>query len=139
MKILLLDDMVERHTLIHKFLSQYMPETYSLYIAYDVKEAIDLASELEFDIMFLDHDLGEPAGCEEPVLNGMNFVKTLITLRIPKPKAIFVHSVNFPAATGMINFLLHYRFNVVRFDVLNINDYPYPTTKEWFDNILKNE
>jgi CheY-like chemotaxis protein len=122
MEILILDDMKERHEFFIDLLcNQLGLDAESIHCAYDYDTAVELIKDKEFDVMFLDHDLGESPGYNERVPDGNDFVNTLTGISKPKPKAIFVHSMNFPGATRMIRTLTQYEFAAYRFDLLNMN------------------
>jgi hypothetical protein len=135
-KFLILDDQQVRHTSLKTFLLVNAMQPLTISHAYDVDEAAWLAEKEWFDYMFLDHDLGSAPGYNERAPDGVDFIKTLITLQIPKPKHIFVHSMNPIGADDMIQLLMQYKFSAWRFDVFDINS---PDTIRWFRHLMSNE
>lgn len=78
-----------------------------VYQAYNSSAAIDLIQDIKFDILFLDHDLGEND-------TGMEVVDFLINVeQHPEIQQIFIHSQNPIGARNMEN-RLHPWYDVQR-------------------------
>jgi hypothetical protein len=105
MKILVLDDQEQRHDWFSaRFSGHYVVHARS------VSEAISALSNLWFDRVQLDHDLGEWEVLDDETLverSGMDVVR-FITDELPRdrvPGAIVVHSWNPVGAQNMVNFM----------------------------------
>ncbi len=117
MKIFILDDAHDRHTLLRSFLNKEVVEA-QISSAYNYDEGIRLVSSQDFDLMFLDHDLGEVYYEHYAARkNGTSFVRELTTLPMLRPKAIFIHSMNPDGANRMIDVLEYYNYTVSKFDI----------------------
>ena len=78
MKILILDDMPVRHTLVRNFCSEHFKNRELEYFdAYSVLQAKDFSLKYNIDHMFLDHDLGGPHFAESGPGTGYEFAKWL--------------------------------------------------------------
>ena len=77
-----------------------------IFIASNTDEAKALLLNNSFDVIFLDHDLGDNNGC------GIDIVDFLINNNIHKNTTIYVHSMNPPASTSMYKTLMRKGFNV---------------------------
>jgi hypothetical protein len=81
-------------------------KNHQLYITCDLKEAREFCWSHEFDVMFLDHDIGEH-NLEniEKENTGYGFTKWLILDGHQKKAAYFIHSMNPTGANAMLNLL----------------------------------
>jgi CheY-like chemotaxis protein len=117
MNILILEDNEER---IKWFGKVYYNQT--LHISKDIKFAMKLAKQTEFDVIFLDHDL-----CEENLTslnNGYEFVKQLVESGLQKQAVIYIHSMNPTGANIMLNLLKSqcYEAQWIPFYLLKLED-----------------
>lgn len=96
MRILILEDSKQR---IEWFKEIY--KHHELHITKNINEAITWCLYLQFDILFLDHDLEENYGTSES--NGYMFVKRLIETQTQKRAIIYIHSMNPTGANVMLN------------------------------------
>ena len=91
MKILILDDDMNRHQLFDKNYA-----IHELVHVQTAQEAIDQLKVNTFDVVFLDHDLGGlqmvESGGKEPT--GYDVAKWIAMNPERKPKQVFVHSLN---------------------------------------------
>ena len=91
MKVLILEDSPQRRDAFKEYLSAH-----ELHIYYSAKEAIAALDEHEFDIIFIDHDLGTPVtGCE--------LAKVIAEKDIQAQ--IVVHSINPVGARAIVDIL----------------------------------
>lgn len=98
MKIFVLDDSGERQNVFLHFLS----EGNQVFTAYSQQEAIKvLKKEKEFDIIFLDHDLGGGIYMESHEDNTGWWVAKYIAENGIKSKRIIIHTLNYPGAKNM--------------------------------------
>jgi len=108
-KILFLDDSEERHDAAKKWHDVYWEDVTWCWTA---KEAIDALKNKEFDIVFLDHDLGgEHFVNSEREDCGMEVVRWIMQNE-PVIELIVVHSWNIPAAKRMTENLLDSGYSV---------------------------
>jgi len=118
-KIFILDDIPARHKNIRAFLQANNPsETFTFHSAQTFVEGIDLIREHEFDLLCLDHDLGDfdpetatpdtgfsgYSGGAGRFLDGRDFCHWLIQ-RGTKIAAVWVHSWNPVGADRMVKIL----------------------------------
>lgn len=103
MRIFILEDSKSR---IQKFKDKLNRTGISLFIATSANEAYHLfEEEKEFDIMFLDHDLGGKVFMESTNLNSGFQVAKYIKENDIKAKRIIIHSLNSVGAINMNNIL----------------------------------
>ena len=101
MKILFLDDNEERIVTARSRFAGH-----ELMIARTAMEAISIfASATEWDLVMLDHDLGDSVYVNPRDENCGTFVVNHILREKPKIKRIIVHSWNAPAARNMVRAL----------------------------------
>jgi len=101
MRILVLEDNQDR---IEWFKRIY--RNHELYITCNLVKARELCWEYEFDVMFLDHDLGENnLAAVEQEETGYGFVKWLTIEGIQKKAIYYIHSMNPTGANAMQNLL----------------------------------
>lgn len=108
MKILILDDMPERHeTLVRRYPGHWFRH------AYNVQQAQELLAEGNYALAFLDHDLGDwykqSVGNEEVLVErtGLDVV-TFLLEQVPQdrwPTQVIVHSWNGPRGLLMTQLL----------------------------------
>ena len=105
MKILVLDDMEERQKWFADKLPKYVDNP-EIFVAKDVDEAIKCFQEInEFDIMFLDHDLGGRIYVDSNDPNtGYQVAKYMVENGI-KGKEIIIHTLNYAGAQNMMALL----------------------------------
>lgn len=89
LKILILDDMSERHD---GFIKVYKDRDVELFHAHNFAEFTKWLSEETFDIIWLDHDLGD-------VADGVDAARAC--LRLGYNPHIFIHSANIIGAAKM--------------------------------------
>jgi CheY-like chemotaxis protein len=110
MKVLVLEDDPNR---IRTFRFKFDPSFEVMYVT-TAQGAIDLLTENQFDAMFLDHDLGGEQFVDTDNENtGSEVVRWLLVHSISNDPYIIVHSLNRPAATGMVENLLWADFKFV--------------------------
>jgi hypothetical protein len=100
--VLFLDDMETRHA---EFMHRAAPMDVRVWQARSAYEAISLLDSIEFDQVFLDHDLSEedimvPPGEPTKVPTGMKVVDHIVRMERP-PGHVVVHTLNPPAAEAM--------------------------------------
>lgn len=104
MKILILDDSVERQTSLFDVLTK-LDKDANIFVVNSALSAIDLLKrEKSFDIMFLDHDL-QPVfmeSCDENT--GWQVAKYIVDNNIVS-KEIVIHSINYYGAQNMLALL----------------------------------
>lgn len=103
--VLFLDDMAWRHSEFAVCLFIRGIERVQLHRAWTADEAIELLNTVEFDQVFLDHDL-----CDDDIMlevgekgrerTGMDVVDHILTMQDP-PQDIIIHSMNGPARMEM--------------------------------------
>jgi hypothetical protein len=113
MKILFLDDRSKRiHSAIKKFAND------DLTIVTNVKECLRFLSEEEWDVVYLDHDLGGEEFCDpDSPTCGMEIVRYIGKTEYPIKKKwpeFIIHSSNVFAATLMEDGLDELGFSVKR-------------------------
>jgi hypothetical protein len=79
-----------------------------------VKEGISLLSEGGYDIIFLEHDFGDPHAMWGDPNTGRDVIDWLVAHDQFKQVPIIIHSVNSPAAAGMAEILEQSGFWSVR-------------------------
>jgi CheY-like chemotaxis protein len=100
MKILILDDDVQRHEMFsNKLKYDEVKHTYT------AKEAIDALQNNTFDYCFLDHDLGGKVFFPSDPDTGMEVAVWLAANPKKQPRVIIIHSFNPVGATNMIGVL----------------------------------
>ena len=105
MKILILEDQPARVNSFQRLLTDH-----DVFVTNDARECIELLGQDEFDILFLDHDLGgpenqpelsyDPENCGSTVANWLHRSGVSIG-------RIYIHSLNYPASIAMMNILKH--------------------------------
>lgn len=78
---------------------------HDVYVTDSAEECIDLLQAHDFDIAFLDHDLGGPYDKPELLYDPENCGTTVanwIVNNNPVIKKIIIHSLNYPASLGML-------------------------------------
>jgi CheY-like chemotaxis protein len=109
MKILILDDMENRHAIFRAQLKDH-----DLWHAYNGELAQKLIEEHTFDLMFLDHDLSEehypgappPPRGRKRAMDGRDVAQLVAALpKERQPKQVVVHSWNSVAAPQMLKIL----------------------------------
>jgi CheY-like chemotaxis protein len=107
MRILILEDNPIR---IEKFKQLFKNQ--ELFISDNVKEALNICLIQNFQVMFLDHDLGDAIWVDSNEENtGYQFVKKIIENQLQKNALIYIHSSNPIGANKMLNFLLDNRYD----------------------------
>lgn len=111
MKILIVDDMEERHVSFRLQLSGH-----ELWHVYDGLEAADVMLRETFDVMYLDHDLADEhyddQKCEresipDRPMDGRDVARLVISLpEERRPKCVVVHSWNVAGARAMMAILM---------------------------------
>lgn len=124
MRILILDDMTERH----KFFKNKLGNQNNMLIhSYSYSEAlIELrATPYLFDVLYLDHDLSledimcDPENSRDK--NGTDFarliVKTIDPKKLTKPLKIYLHTMNPFGKVSMLEILVKAGFDVESFEL----------------------
>jgi len=101
MKILVLEDSQER---IEKFKTLFPEHDHDVWFTYEAQECIDLLDTQQWDILFLDHDLGGDVYVQSGKGTGYELAG-YIAESINKDTAVIIHSCNHAGAT-QISFLL---------------------------------
>jgi DNA-binding LacI/PurR family transcriptional regulator len=102
MKILILEDSFIR---IEQFKKLFRYQ--ELFIFNNVKDAYISCKIHEFNLMLLDHDLGNRRWVDSNEENtGYTFVKWLVDNESQKQALCYIHSMNFVGANRMMNYLL---------------------------------
>jgi DNA-binding NarL/FixJ family response regulator len=102
MKILILEDNPIR---IEQF--RQLLKNQELTITDTVSCAEELCKQINYDIMFLDHDLGCRIWVDSQEENtGYQFVKWLVEISLQRKALIYIHSMNPVGANKMLNLLL---------------------------------
>jgi hypothetical protein len=102
MKILILEDNIER---IEKF--KLLFKNQEVFIYDNVKDAFHICCFIDFDVMFLDHDLGGKIWVDSNEENtGYQFIKWIVNEKKNKNSLIYIHSMNPIGANNMLNYLL---------------------------------
>jgi len=117
MNILFLEDNEER---IKFFGRVYYHQT--LHVSKYVGFAMKLMRQMEFDVLFLDHDLEE--NNLSSLNNGYEFVKQLVESGLQKRAVIYIHSMNPTGANVMLNMLKNngYEAQWIPFHLLKLED-----------------
>lgn len=100
MKILVLDDNEIRLRYFKKHLAPLLPDC-----VMTAKEAIEKLSETDFDVVFLDHDLGNQEYQTSGDGTGYEVAQWLSNHPEKKPKKIVIHSFNACGARKMLALL----------------------------------
>lgn len=87
MNIFILEDEIERLNFFKRLYRQH-----KLYFSYDVEESLKILNQIEFAVIFLDHDIQEEKLTTKN--NGYELVKKIIELKLQKQAVIYVHSMN---------------------------------------------
>ena len=102
MRILILEDNQDRQ---NKFNELFRNQ--ELFIFDNAVDAHHACLLRDFQIMFLDHDLGQEGWVKSEEENtGHQFVKWLIEKKLQKSALIYIHSMNPIGANKMLNLLL---------------------------------
>lgn len=106
MKIFILDDMVIRQEFFSYAMSELYGDEAHCFVAYSYDEAVKVFEECnEFDIMFLDHDLGDRVYVSSNDPNtGYQVAKYMVENNITS-KEIIVHSLNPAGVQNMLAIL----------------------------------
>src|SRR5687767_3523341 len=113
MNVLFLDDCPNRS-------AKFRSECPSATMTTTALEAIAALQKEEFDIAFLDHDLGGETYCEGSRTDcGMEVCRWIVQNR-PRLRRIIVHTLNLPAAENMVWTLQnsHYHVTYIPFTLL---------------------
>lgn len=106
MKIFILDDMLERQESLLAALRELIDEDAVIFCADSRKTAIEvLEHEREFDLMFLDHDLGGRVYVDSMDENTGWWVAKYIVDNNIRSKQIIIHTLNWAGAQRMLNLL----------------------------------
>lgn len=112
MKILFLDDSHQRHAVI----CTYLKDIWDVFNwAETSSAAINYLKQNDYDIVLLDHDLGDP---KDKINNGRVVVDYMIKNDI-HPSVVVVHSWNSPRAREMTQTLQMAGVNVTRYPFSN--------------------
>jgi len=120
MKIFVLEDDTIR---IEKF--ELLFKNQQLRIVQNVEDAITSCLSDEFQIMWLDHDLGGRIWTDSNEENtGYQFVKWLIENQKQKNALIYIHSMNPIGANKMLNLLLDNKYDGIwiPFNLIKLED-----------------
>jgi len=98
MKILVLEDSQER---IEKFKTLFPEHDHDVWFTYEAQECIDLLDTQQWDILFLDHDLGGKVFCPSDENSGYAVACWLSHFTDRMPTLIVVHSMNPIGASSM--------------------------------------
>ncbi len=105
MKILVVDDQEVRHNKIQSLCMNYFDKPLSIWCSYTVESAIKFLKQTEFDVIFLDHDLGIAIYQDSNEPNtGYQVAKFIVEAGI-KTNEIIVHSMNYPGAMNILSIL----------------------------------
>lgn len=109
MRILVLEDNQDR---IEWFKRMY--RNHELYITCDLVKAREFCWEHEFDVIFLDHDLGDfNLAAIEKENTGYGFAKWITIEGIQKYALYYIHSMNPTGANAMQNILKDNGYNAL--------------------------
>lgn len=98
MRILIIDDMPERHRLIERLCRKQIKGDLSFFAATNADDAMGALTAERFDLVFFDHDLGHGG----TGLDVARFVGTVIAI---KPSRALVHSSNTVGAAEIVRTL----------------------------------
>jgi hypothetical protein len=108
MKVLVLDDLKERHDQIDQAVSAYDP-TAGIWHVYTTEQAKSALSSTRFDVAYLDHDLGEwmDNGYGKKIEATGTHVAWFIANELPPEKRprVIIHSMNPVGAERMMSIL----------------------------------
>lgn len=108
MKILFLDDDHSRHIYFQRLLNY---DKHEITVAYTSKQAIEKLKLYEFDIVYLDHDLGGQMYQDSKEGTGFEVAQFISkNINNKSMQKIIIHSYNSVGAQNMLNEL--YGFNV---------------------------
>ena len=114
MNILFVDDMEERH----KAFLKRKPLGSKVYCAHTYDQAIWHLGTIQFDILFLDHDLSETAIMCDPdnidERTGTDLAKEIVSLDLDPKPGIVIHSLNPVGAERMHLILKDAGYDAVR-------------------------
>lgn len=119
MKILVVEDSDERNQQFVKWLANH-----DLTIVVDAPEGIKKVKEGVYDVIFLDHDLGNRSGVPSDDPNTGYMVAKEIPESVNKNTQVIVHSMNFDGARNILG-------------VLKTNNAFHRVFGEWIAGILK--
>jgi len=94
MKILVVEDSEERNSLFREWLKGH-----DFMIALDAPTGIRYLQAYEYDVIFLDHDLGDRSNVDSEDINTGYQVAKLIPNSINKNAQVIIHSMN-PIGSG---------------------------------------
>jgi hypothetical protein len=114
-KVLFLDDQMVRHDKASLHATKH---AWAIVHVYTAQEACAALEKQVFDIVFLDHDLGEDGGC------GMDVVDFLVELQVKAgkerlPHQIIIHSTNVISAPLMARKLRENGFSIQQSQQVN--------------------
>lgn len=102
MRILILED---NQTRIEKFKELF--KYHDIYLYSDVESAKEACKCMDFDVLWLDHDLNGKIWEDSSEENsGFQFVKWLVDNGLQKNSLNYIHSMNPIGANKMLNYLL---------------------------------
>jgi two-component SAPR family response regulator len=100
MRILILDDKINRHKEFNKRLIGHIVKN-----VYTSKQAIEELYKNKWDYVFLDHDLGEEINVPSVIDTGWEVAKWLSDHPEKQPERIIIHSFNTEGAKNMKSLL----------------------------------
>lgn len=118
MKILILEDNLDR---IEKFKQLFINQ--KLYIFDNAIEAFQSCFNTEYNVLFLDHDLGGKIWVDSNEENtGYEFVKLLVESGLQHKALIYIHSMNPVGSNNMLNYLKQFGYDGIwqPFNLLNL-------------------
>lgn len=119
MKILVVEDSEERNVQFRKWLANH-----DYVIAVDAEEGLRLLHASQYDVIFLDHDLGNRSGVDSNDPNTGYTVAKQIPESINKNTQVIVHSMNVDGARNILG-------------VLKTNNAFHRIFGEWISGVLK--
>jgi len=111
-KIFVLDDEIAR-------ISWFQKNWTNVEYAHDPVQAEKLLSENDYDLIFLDHDLG---GAYErgPLGDGIDLARVMVEKEIHKDTPIVVHSLNYDGAGNMLDTLKYTHTKLCRLNFVRL-------------------
>lgn len=114
MKIFILDDLIDRQERLSKLAVGKFGTAINLYLADSFDSAIKIfEDEQNFDLMLLDHDLGQEIFVSSSNPNTGYQVAKYITEHNIQSKKIIIHSLNFAGAHNMLAVLSNYNVRYI--------------------------
>lgn len=114
MKVLIVDDMDERHKMISLHLESFIPKDLFIDHAYVPGTAIVLLRKAQYDFVFLDHDMGHD-------LNGADIACCMYRDSFWVPPFVFIHTSNSDGGQRISEILGRLNISSLRTD-LTISD-----------------